>query len=245
MGMRHSGALWILAAAFVGYAVLPDVLGRRNPRALRRGASETGMVALTFDDGPHPEITPIVLDHLAAAGAHGTFFVVGENVHRYPHMVRRIVEEGHSLGVHTTTHPHAWVTTPGRIRREMTGGLESIVEATGRRPFWFRPPYGAFNAVTWNCADALRLQVALWSCDAGDWLPGASREGIRRRVVGGLSSGAIVDLHDGGQTPRGCWAMAEALPEILAVARERGLRPVHLGELFGLPAMAEPAAVSP
>ena len=238
--MRPSAGLWLLAAAFVGYAVLPDILGRRNPRALRRGPAERGLVALTFDDGPHPGITPVVLDHLAAAGARATFFVVGENVRRYPHIVRRMVEEGHAIGVHTTTHRHAWLSSPNRLRWELSEGLRAIMEVTGRRPLWFRPPHGAFNAVTWRCVDALDLRVALWSCDAGDWLPGATLAAIRRRVLGGLGPGAVIDLHDGGQTPRGCWAMADALPEVLAAARERGLRAAHLGELFGLPPTGEP-----
>lgn len=232
-----------LAGAFVAYAVLPDILGRRNSRALRRGPDGGNMFALTFDDGPHPQITPAVLDHLAAAGAHATFFVVGANVRRHPHIVQRMLADGHAVGVHTTTHRHAWLSSPGRLRWELDEGMRTIVRATGQRPLWFRPPYGAFNAVTWPCAEALGLRVALWSCDAGDWLPGASAEGIRRRVIGGLEPGAIIDLHDGGQTPRGCRAMASVLPEILRVAASRGLRSAHLGELLALPAMV-PMATS-
>lgn len=237
--MGPADALWVVAAAFAGYDVVPDVLGRRHPRALRRGPASSRLVALSFDDGPHPEITPAVLDHLGAAGARATFFVVGENVRRHPDLVRRMVREGHAVGVHTTTHRHAWITSPARLRWELTQGMAAITEATGLRPLWFRPPWGAFNAVTWTTANRLGLRVALWSCDAGDWLPGAGPAAIRRRVLAGVEPGGVIDLHDGGQTPRGCWAMAEILPDVLAAARSRGLQPAHLGELTGLPAMGE------
>ena len=233
-----SAAAGAALALFLGYALIPDAMERRSPSSLRRGPAGTGGVALTFDDGPHPELTPKVLDHLAAARAHATFFVVGEHVRRYPEIVARAVREGHALGVHTDTHRHAWVTAPGRLRAEVDACLEAIAAATGGgRPLWFRPPWGAFNATTRPIVASRRLHVALWSCDAGDWLPGAGTGAIAGRVRRGLQAGAIIDLHDGGQTPAGCAAMTEALPDILGTMDERGLRAIHLGEFFGLPAL--------
>jgi peptidoglycan/xylan/chitin deacetylase (PgdA/CDA1 family) len=226
----------VVLAGFLGYAVIPDAVERRSPASFRRAPSGLPAVALTFDDGPHPELTPRVLEALARAEAHATFFVVGENVRRYPALVREAVAAGHALGVHTWTHRHAWLCTPGRQQLEVRRGWEAIVDATGRRPLWFRPPYGAFNAVTRRVARELGLAVALWSCDAGDWLPGATARGILRRVAHGLRPGAVIDLHDGGRTPLGCRRMTEVLPEILAEMRARGLRGVHLGELVGWPA---------
>lgn len=225
------------AALFCGYDLIPDALGRRAPDALRRGRRDLPAVALTFDDGPHPELTPRVLAELERAGVRATFFVVGANARRHPELVHAALAAGHAVGVHTETHRHAWLCTPRVLHRELRLGLQAVLEAAGRRPLWFRPPYGAFNAVTRSAAAALGLRIALWSCDAGDWLPGASVEGITRRVLSGLRPGAVIDLHDGGRTPRGCRHMVRALPAILSAMRARGLRGVHLGELTGLPAM--------
>ena len=225
----------MVAAGFALYDLLPDVLGRRSPDSLRRGAPGAGWVGLSFDDGPHPELTPRVLDALAAARARATFFMVGRNARRQPELVRRVVTEGHLLGVHTETHRHAWISGPRRIRAEIEEGLRTLEAVGGVRPVWFRPPWGAFNALTRPTAARLGLRVALWSCDAGDWLPGATPEAILRRVRRGLQPGAIIDLHDGGQTPQGCRAMVEALPAILEAVAAAGLRAGHLGEVIGPP----------
>ncbi len=238
--MTQRDVLLALVAGVAAYALIPDVAGRRHPQSVRRGPSGSGVVALTFDDGPHPEITSRVLDALAAAGARATFFMVGENALRHPNLVRRALEEGHALGVHTLSHRHAWISTPAVLRSEMAAGLDAIrLSSGGARPLWFRPPWGAFNASTRRAARALGLRIALWSCDAGDWLPGATPAAIAGRVRRGLAAGAIIDLHDGGRTPKGCAAMAEALPGILQDVRAAGLTAGHLGDLFGLPAMVE------
>jgi peptidoglycan/xylan/chitin deacetylase (PgdA/CDA1 family) len=229
---------WIplgLLALAAGYAFLPDLAGRRDPSSARRVPPGRGLVALTFDDGPDPELTPQVLDALRAAGATATFFVVGRRVRRHPELARRAVAEGHALGVHTETHRHAWSLGPRALRAEIANGREAIVAATGRAPLWFRPPWGAFNAATRRAVRDLGLRTALWSCDAGDWLPGATAGGIAARVRRGLADGAVIDLHDGGQTRAGCRAMVRALPGILGAAGAAGLRAAHLGVLFDLP----------
>jgi peptidoglycan/xylan/chitin deacetylase (PgdA/CDA1 family) len=233
---RHAVLLG-LAAAVAGYTLVPDLIGRRLPSSVRRAPRGRDLVALTFDDGPDPELTPAVLDALAEAGATATFFVVGENVRRAPELARRAVAEGHALGVHTEHHRHAWTLGPAALRAEMERGLEAVVSATGRQPLWFRPPWGSFNARSRAEARRLGLRTALWSCDAWDWVPGATAAGILGNVAAGLGDGAIIDLHDGGRTRAGCRAMVEALPAILRAARARGLRPVHLGAPWDLPAM--------
>jgi len=243
----RAAALLLLAAgaAAAAYALLPDLAGRHAAASVRRGPAGQGLVALTFDDGPHPVLTPRVLDALAAAGARATFFMVGRSVRSHPELVRRVLAEGHAVGVHTDTHRHAYTLGPAALRAEIERATAAITVAGGRAPLWFRPPFGAFNLVTVRAVARLGLRTALWSCDAGDWLPGANARAIEARVDRGLTDGAIVDLHDGGQTPAGCAAMVEALPAILARARAAGLQPVHLGALFGLPAMGAEGAGAP
>ncbi len=236
--MTARSVLLLLLGGAAAYALIPDVTGRRHPESIRRGPAGRGMLALTFDDGPHPDITPRVLDALGAAGARATFFMVGENALRHPELVRRVVAEGHALGVHTLSHRHAWITPPAGLRREMLLGSEAIrVASRGAAPLWFRPPWGSFNAATRRAARSMGLRIALWSCDAGDWLPGATPAAIAARVRAGLADGAIIDLHDGGRTPRGCRAMAAALPGLLAEIAATGLQAVHLGDMFGMPSV--------
>jgi hypothetical protein len=147
-----------LSAAWAGYAqVLPVLAGASvaihtwgvmDPRASfympvwwRLPVGEQHL-ALTFDDGPHPDVTPLVLDRLAAAGQRGTFFLIGANAERHPGLVRRIVAEGHALGLHSYSHSRFFSTwLPGRIAADITRGAELVADLTGSpAPTLFRPP---------------------------------------------------------------------------------------------------------
>ena len=183
-------------------------------------------VALTFDDGPHPERTPAVLDLLAQHGQRATFFVIGENVRRHPALVRRIVDEGHALGLHSDTHSwwfNCW--PPPRLRRDLERCAASISEATGRpAPVLFRPPVGLKNPMVGFITGSMGLRTVTWSCRALD--TGAkSVEQVTARLVNGLQARAILGMHDGAEPerPRPGTVCPQALARLLAVMKERGL----------------------
>ncbi len=192
------------------------------PVIWRLPAGDPG-IALTFDDGPHPEITPQVLDLLAATGQRATFFCIGEHVARHPHLVRRMVAEGHALGLHSHSHSR-WFNTwmPARVRADLVRASAVMAEATGApAPRLFRPPVGLKNPMVAQVVAELGLRTVTWSCRGLDTtLP--EPELLRRRLIAGLRPRAILLLHDGHEPQRPAdrtrciQALAGVLPEIAA-----------------------------
>lgn len=224
----YAGVSWAVPAAAM-MAVAVHTWGVMDPRSSfylpvtwRLPAGDPG-IALTFDDGPHPEITPQVLDVLAAAGQRATFFCIGEHVARYPHLVRRIVAEGHALGLHSHSHSR-WFNTwmPARVRSDLVRACDVMADATGApAPRLFRPPVGLKNPMVAIVVAQLGLRTVTWSCRGLDTtLP--APELLRRRLIAGLQPRAILLLHDGHEPQRPAdrtrcvQALAGLLPEMAA-----------------------------
>ena len=171
-----------------------DTLARwRQFPALERLDEER--VALTFDDGPDPDGTPGVLDALDAAGLKATFFMVGEQVKAAPAMAGEVAKRGHEIALHGATHrPHRELS-PRDSRDEPAYGLGTLEAATGRRPRWFRPPYGVFNEHSYEAVRAVGLEPVYWSAWGMDWET-ISGERILGLVEPDLAPGAILVLHD-------------------------------------------------
>lgn len=151
------------------------------------------VVALTFDDGPHPVYTPKVLEVLKKHGAKATFFMIGESAHRYPHVVRQVAESGHAIGNHTWAHVN--LTRVGsRIERLrlMRSGAKEVKPYCLRL---FRPPYGAHNKQILLDAFILRCKTILWSASAQDWVLQEPEE-IAQKIISRVSGGDIFLLHD-------------------------------------------------
>lgn len=196
-------------------------------------------VALTFDDGPHPELTPKLLDILRHQGVRATFYVIGRNVEAYPEVARRIVSEGHEIANHTWSHPSLPSLGAARLQKEMASTTEVIQRVTGRRPTNMRPPYGAIN-------DRVRtaiyrdhgLDVIMWSVDPLDWKrPGA--EVVRQRLVEGAKPGGILlahDIHPG---------TIEAIPGTIADLKAKGYGFATVSQLLALQEPARPTAAAP
>ncbi|MDE3153575.1 MAG: polysaccharide deacetylase family protein [Acidobacteriota bacterium] len=155
-----------------------------------------GTVALTFDDGPNPAITPGLLDLLDRHGARATFFLIGRFVEAEPGLAAEIAARGHRLGNHTATHPSLIWRTPARIADEIGRCQDAIERATGRRPEWLRPPYGFRGPHLQAVARRMGIRgIAMWSVTGYDWTPQpAGRMARRLSRVGGRD---IVLLHDG------------------------------------------------
>ncbi len=195
------GAVAAAAGVFAWGAVAPSsqLFG---PTIRRTGEAST--LALTFDDGPNPAITPALLDLLDRHAARATFFQIGERIRAFPALSRDIVRRGHAVGNHTDTHPRLTFLSPGRIRDELARCNEALVSATGRKTRWMRPPYGYRGP---QLESVLRQQdekarVVMWSRSGRDWKLRSSERMIQRlRHVRG---GDIVLLHDGDhRTPEG------------------------------------------
>lgn len=222
------------------YAFLPAVISRLfGFKVFRRGRAKHE-IALTFDDGPDPVYTPQLLDLLKEYGAKGTFFVVGENAAKYPDIIARIHEEGHTLGIHNYFHYSNWFMRPKTVRSHIARTSEVIEQATGVKPVYYRPPWGIMNV--FDYANLGYLQIVLWTSMFGDWRVKVGADRMYQRMRAKLKPGQVFLLHDCGRTfgadreaPANTIA---ALKRILQDGTAKDLRFVGIDELIALTAKA-------
>lgn len=182
------------------------------------------VVALTFDDGPHPEITPAVLDALGVAGVDATFFVTGDTASQEPDLTRALADAGHTVGVHGWTHARFTELTAAALDDELDRCVSLLTATTGAAPRYVRPPYGHINAISTERILVRQLVPVMWSVDPEDWRHPPA-DVLTSHVLEHLAPGRIVILHDGNlkATP-----MVDALPAIIDGARTLGYRFVAL-----------------
>lgn len=187
-------------------------------------------VALTFDDGPHPEGTPLVLEALRDAGAPATFFLAGEQVARRPALAAEIVAAGHRVELHCFRHRNQLRLTARGLLEDSERARAAIEEATGQAVSDYRPPYGIFSAAGLRAIRRRGWRPVLWSLWGRDWTRRATAESIARRATAGARGGDILLLHDADYySAGGSWRRtAAALPLILEKLDGQGLRAVSL-----------------
>jgi len=195
------------------------------------GPDEAGHVFLTFDDGPDPRFTPLILDILAQASAYATFFLVGKDAIRFPSLVRRIAQEGHEVANHTWSHCHPWTISSRVARQEVSSASVALADILGRSPRHFRPPHGRLRRCMMDQARELGQTVVMWSLSAVDWGPwgGAVRIARRLRFV---QRGDIILLHDGRRRYNKPWEIVRVLPGFLSYLHDRNLKPCLLDWIY-------------
>jgi peptidoglycan/xylan/chitin deacetylase (PgdA/CDA1 family) len=231
-----------MAAAVVGLAGVASY-ATFVPRSalwcpvISRARADQPRVALTFDDGPWPESTPAILDILAEAGVSAAFFVIGRNAAAHPGLLARICSEGHILGNHSYDHDHIGIFGRRRYWLDQIDRTDTLIASAARAmPAFFRPPMGL---KTPHMAAGLRARghhVIAWSRRAFD---GVATTPVR--IASRLSrcrAGDVVALHDGVDPDawRDPQTTVRALPAVIRSLRTRGLEPVRLDRLLGLPA---------
>src|SRR5438067_1211443 len=160
--VRHR---FLVVAGLVGHALpapAPVVPGLGRALRIPMGVEASRGIALTFDDGPHPDGTPAALEILSARGAPATFFLAGEQVERYPALAAEIVAAGHEVALHCHRHRNQLRLTPFAIAEDMRRGEAAIAEACAVAPRLYRPPYGIFSAAGLVLARR-RYQPLLWT----------------------------------------------------------------------------------
>jgi peptidoglycan/xylan/chitin deacetylase (PgdA/CDA1 family) len=219
-----------------------------------RHTNSAKKLAITFDDGPNPVITPKLLDLLDRNSACATFFLIGNFVRQCPELTREILTRGHSIGNHTQTHPNLFKCNESQIRSELTECNSAIAEVTGEAPKWFRPPYGFRNFWVIPTANELGQQAVMWTLIPGDWrakstewlIPriGPIAQHAKRNANDKNSSlpvreGDILCLHDGNHRTLN----ADRSPTLGALEywlprwRDLGLEFVTINEAVGEPAL--------
>jgi len=202
--------------------VLPVVAASWSlPRRLR----DAGGVALTFDDGPHPEGTPLVLEALARESCRATFFLVGEQVRCRPHLAREILAAGHAIALHGDRHRLQLRLGDREVADDLARGAAAIAEATGVSPALHRPPYGIYSAGGLRAARAAGLQPLLWSRWGKDWRRLTTPRRIAARATRDVSAGEVILLHDADfySARDSHRRTAAALPRIITELKRRGL----------------------
>jgi peptidoglycan/xylan/chitin deacetylase (PgdA/CDA1 family) len=192
-------------------------------------AGRPKLIALTFDDGPYPVFTPLLLDALDKLKIPATFFLIGHDAKQWPELTVRIEQNGDEIANHTETHPDLDKLSDPQVRREIVDGRTSL-DALVKDPaidLFFRPPHGRYTVGVVKMAQSLGYTTVLWNDDPGDWrtsrtTPQELDEHIRRFAT----APDIVLLHSGKL------ATIEMLPELAAAFRSAGYRFVTLGQLM-------------
>jgi peptidoglycan/xylan/chitin deacetylase (PgdA/CDA1 family) len=186
------------------------------------------VVALTFDDGPHPTQTARLLELFAQENIKVTFFEIGKNVAAHPELARAILAAGHEIGNHSRTHPKLGdMTDVAAVRAELVETQTIIKEATGFTPVIFRAPYISHGPALWTVLGELGLPSIGGAHSASDWDAAVTKEGVIERSVK-AGAGDVVILHTWPEKT------ADALPEIIHQLRAKGLRFVTVSELLAL-----------
>ncbi len=172
-------------------------------------------IYITFDDGPHPSITPFVLNELKKYNAKATFFCIGDNVKKFPAIYQQVIDEGHAIGNHTMHHINGW-------KNEDEKYLSDIAEAHQYiHTNLFRPPYGRItkSQIRKLHSSNLKLQTIMWSVLAGDWIATLSPEKCFTQVKNNVRPGSIIVFHDSDKANE---RMSYALPKLLEHFSKQG-----------------------
>jgi peptidoglycan-N-acetylglucosamine deacetylase len=219
-----------LAIALAGIAPRCSLLGPNLSRLAPGGSP--GVVSLTFDDGPDPEITPAILDLLEAKRARASFFCVGRKVERHGQLAQELHDRGHQVENHSYRHSHTFgFLGPGRLTDEISRAQDVIERATGRQPVLFRAPAGIRNVFLDPVLERLRLRLVSWTRRGFDTVS-RRPDWVASRLVDGIGQGDILVLHDGPPVRRagGPVVALEALSRLLDVLGTRGLRSLPIAE---------------
>ena len=184
-------------------------------------------IALSFDDGPHPRYTPIILDILAEYGIKATFFMVGENVKYYSAAAEAVVAAGHEIGNHTFSHRKFNLMNEHEMLSEIAGCEEAVASVSEQKLQFIRPPEGHLSDTMRRVVGELDYQIVLWDVDTRDWAH-TPPDVITQHVLDTVQAGDIILMHDfiGHNSPT-----PEALRRLIPALLERGYHFVTVGEL--------------
>jgi peptidoglycan/xylan/chitin deacetylase (PgdA/CDA1 family) len=228
---------WAIGAVAANHVVLGAI--GLWPRSTLLGANLTRLpeaatvrreIALTFDDGPDPEVTPRVLDILEAHGARASFFCIAGNAMRHPELCREIARRGHAVENHSREHPMNFALRGmGGMRREITAAQSDLATLTGRVPLFFRPPAGLRSPLLDPVLHDVGLRLVSWTRRGFD-TQHTDVDAVFLRLVDDLAAGDILLMHDGhcARTENGDPVVLQVLPRLLDHAKSLGLKAVTL-----------------
>ncbi|MDR3564980.1 MAG: polysaccharide deacetylase family protein [Negativicutes bacterium] len=223
MRVRYWG---FFSVCFVTLSLLAGVVAIEPSLAIKRVPTTHKVVAITFDDGPHPLTTPALLTVLGVKQAKATFFVLGSQVKEYPELAGAIVHNGQELASHSYHHRYLNKLTPAELAEELDES-EKVIAAVGPRPTLIRPPGGGYNDRLVRALRERGYTTVLWTIDPRDWAGGSSQR-IANTVLGQIKPGSIVLLHEGECAA----ATPAAVGLIIDMLRNQGYELVTVSELL-------------
>ncbi len=216
---------YIKYASATGSGTNVEVTGRRVEQEEIQAADnykEIKKVAITFDDGPHPVYTELILDELKDRGVKASFFITGQNAEEYPDIVKRIYDEGHIIGNHTYSHLRLTTLNEEIYVEELRETSKLIEEITGQETIFVRPPYGEWDK---KFEKELKMFPVLWTVDPLDWCS-TDASFIVERVVGKVKDNDIILLHDEYESTK------VAVMVIIDILQNRGYEFVTVDEIL-------------
>lgn len=212
---------------------LADLRKKYRSTFILNGPPSKREVALTFDDAPDDQFTPLVLDVLKREGVQATFFVVGNRIEAHPEVVQRIVEEGHLLGNHSYNHANLPKISDAEFREQVNKTDQLISQYTGYTPNIIRPPYGNISEgqIQWLASQGKK--IINWNVDSLDW-KGLTPEQVETNVLAQVKPGAIILHHSGGGKGADLSSTVNALPGIIKQLRDDEVKLATVAELLEL-----------
>lgn len=210
-----------------------DTTSNNYGMIIKNGSKEKKVIALTFDDGPHPKYTSEILDILDEYDVKATFFVLGKFAEAYPDIIRRQWEEGHEIGNHTYSHINIKKASKDNLQKEYKKTQEIVYSVTNSKPKLFRPPYGSFDEKTIDIVEKSNSVIVLWSYkqDSKDWSnPEVNK--IVNTTLSNIENGDIILFHDYIYYNES--HTVEALKKIIPELKNRGYEFVTISELINL-----------
>jgi peptidoglycan-N-acetylglucosamine deacetylase len=186
----------IIILSVIRHLIAPHIPQAASALHIQRALPGATGVAITFDDGPHPEGTPAVLQILAEADIKATFFLVGEQVERRPALAAEIARQGHLVALHGYRHRPQPLMTKKEVQMDLERGAAAIQRAMQAQPVWHRPPYGVYSAAGLAAARARGLRPLLWSRWGKDWRRFTTPARIASRATANVRPGDVILLHD-------------------------------------------------
>lgn len=225
----------ILILIFFIYDVFPNYFARNKTSLVQKRLNKSFIkhtIALTFDDGPNKRYTGQILDILLEYHVKATFFIVEKNAKKNPELIKRIINEGHEIAMHSYKHKSAWISMPWETKKEFERCEELFADL--KLPMrYYRPPWGTFNAVSLRYALNKGLDVILWSVEAFDWRKNNTPENISDIILRQINDGDIIVLHDSGGGEGAPEHTITALESLLPKLTLQGFQFVTINEGIG------------
>ncbi|QSZ28134.1 polysaccharide deacetylase family protein [Aceticella autotrophica] len=217
-------------------AFLPTLLGRIfHYNVIYKSKRNFPCVSITFDDGPDPLYTPILLSLLDKYKIKACFFLLADKVEKYPELSKKIVESGHEIGVHGYKHHINWFLGPKATYNEFIKSIEVIKNITGKYPSYYRPPWGLFTLFVYRSAKKLNMKIVLWSYMSWDWKV-KNPDIIVKNILKKIKSGQILIFHDSSTNiasdKKAPGVMIKALEDIIKGIQEKNIKIVDINQFI-------------